>query len=193
VFDLHEALDWLGDARLIASNPGLTLTGVSTDTRTVRQGELFVALRGERFDAHDFVDQALEAGAGALFSQPRHPYTRGLIGCIPDIASGKRSRSLTPIAGQIPMPGERPSGCLFGPRCAGLRVGLCDAGAIAVEAAGADHLVRCALWREAPAPKAEAGPRCRIPRSPSRRDRAVFVLAPTGALEAEPVQRIRAA
>jgi len=66
VFDLHEALDWLGDARLIAPNPGLTLTGVSTDTRTVRQGELFVALRGERFDAHDFVDQAIDAGAAAL-------------------------------------------------------------------------------------------------------------------------------
>jgi len=66
VFDLHEALEWLGDARLIAPDPGLTLSGVSTDTRTVRQGELFVALRGERYDAHDFVGQALEAGAGAL-------------------------------------------------------------------------------------------------------------------------------
>jgi UDP-N-acetylmuramoyl-tripeptide--D-alanyl-D-alanine ligase len=66
VFDLHEALDWLGDARLIAPNPGLTLTGVSTDTRSVRAGELFVALRGERFDAHDFVGQALDAGASAL-------------------------------------------------------------------------------------------------------------------------------
>ena len=66
MFDLHEALEWLGDARLIAPDPGLTLSGVSTDTRTVRQGELFVALRGERYDAHDFVGQALEAGAGAL-------------------------------------------------------------------------------------------------------------------------------
>ncbi len=66
MFDLHEALDWLGDARLIAPDPGRTLTGVSTDTRTVRQGELFVALRGERYDAHDFVGQALDAGAGAL-------------------------------------------------------------------------------------------------------------------------------
>lgn len=39
--------------------------GVSTDTRTIKGGELFVALVGERFDAHDFVKQALEQGAGA--------------------------------------------------------------------------------------------------------------------------------
>jgi UDP-N-acetylmuramoyl-tripeptide--D-alanyl-D-alanine ligase len=36
---------------------------VCTDTRSIASGELFVALRGERFDAHDFLDQAEEAGA----------------------------------------------------------------------------------------------------------------------------------
>jgi UDP-N-acetylmuramoyl-tripeptide--D-alanyl-D-alanine ligase len=40
-------------------------TGVSTDTRTVRGGELFVALRGEKFDGHDFLDQAKQSGAVA--------------------------------------------------------------------------------------------------------------------------------
>ena len=40
-------------------------TSVSTDTRTLRPGALFVALRGERFDGHDFVAQALAAGAVA--------------------------------------------------------------------------------------------------------------------------------
>jgi UDP-N-acetylmuramoyl-tripeptide--D-alanyl-D-alanine ligase len=40
-------------------------TGVSTDTRTVRAGELFVALRGERFNGHDFLGQAKKAGAVA--------------------------------------------------------------------------------------------------------------------------------
>jgi len=39
--------------------------GVSTDSRTVREGDLFVALEGERFDAHDFVDAALNRGAVA--------------------------------------------------------------------------------------------------------------------------------
>jgi UDP-N-acetylmuramoyl-tripeptide--D-alanyl-D-alanine ligase len=48
-----------------SGNP--TFTGVSTDTRTVRAGELFVALRGEKFDGHKFLEQAKQAGAvGAL-------------------------------------------------------------------------------------------------------------------------------
>lgn len=38
---------------------------VTTDTRKVTAGCLFVALKGERFDAHDFAEQAKAAGAGA--------------------------------------------------------------------------------------------------------------------------------
>jgi len=41
-------------------------TGIATDTRTVREGNVFVALRGENFDAHDFLDRAVQAGATAL-------------------------------------------------------------------------------------------------------------------------------
>ena len=40
--------------------------GVSTDTRTLRPGELFVALRGDRFDGHDFIAQAVAAGCGGV-------------------------------------------------------------------------------------------------------------------------------
>ncbi|MFA7280519.1 MAG: UDP-N-acetylmuramoyl-tripeptide--D-alanyl-D-alanine ligase [Sterolibacterium sp.] len=44
--------------------------GVSTDTRKVQPGELFVALKGERFDGHDYVEQALAAGAaGAMVEE----------------------------------------------------------------------------------------------------------------------------
>ena len=42
------------------------LTSVSTDTRDLTEGALFVALVGDRFDGHDFLAQALESGAGAL-------------------------------------------------------------------------------------------------------------------------------
>ena len=42
------------------------LTGISTDTRSIRRGSLFVALRGENFDAHDFLKQAVDGGAAAL-------------------------------------------------------------------------------------------------------------------------------
>ena len=48
----------------------LTFTGISTDTRTLDEGALFVALTGERFDAHGFLDQAVAAGArGAVVSE----------------------------------------------------------------------------------------------------------------------------
>jgi UDP-N-acetylmuramoyl-tripeptide--D-alanyl-D-alanine ligase len=40
--------------------------GVSTDTRRIMRGDVFVALRGEQFDAHDFLFTAKEAGAAAL-------------------------------------------------------------------------------------------------------------------------------
>ena len=44
----------------------LTIDAVTTDTRKITSGCLFVALKGERFDAHDFAEQAKEGGAGAL-------------------------------------------------------------------------------------------------------------------------------
>ena len=48
-----------------------TYTGVSTDTRTLKAGELFVALRGPRFNANDFVAAAATAGAaGAVVDTP---------------------------------------------------------------------------------------------------------------------------
>ena len=43
-----------------------TIEAVTTDTRKLTSGCLFVALKGERFDGHDFADKAKEGGAGAL-------------------------------------------------------------------------------------------------------------------------------
>ena len=52
---------------LMAGDPSVLVTaGVSTDTRHVSAGALFVALRGERFDAHDFLAQAVDAGAAGM-------------------------------------------------------------------------------------------------------------------------------
>ncbi len=38
-------------------------TGYSIDSRTIKQGELFFAVKGEKMDGHDFVQQAIEKGA----------------------------------------------------------------------------------------------------------------------------------
>ena len=53
-----------------------------------------------------------EAPTRTLFDTPRHPYTQGLIDCIPDIASGKHMRTLAAIPGHIPLPKSvRPDAC----------------------------------------------------------------------------------
>ena len=53
------------------SAPAQRFTSVSTDTRTLQPGALYVALHGENFDGHRFVEQAIKAGAtGILVSQP---------------------------------------------------------------------------------------------------------------------------
>lgn len=70
--------------RLIRGDLGRKATGISTDTRTLKAGELFVALKGPNFDGHQYVPQAFEKGAvAALISEPREmgaiPQERGII------------------------------------------------------------------------------------------------------------------
>lgn len=43
-----------------------SFTGVSTDSRNIAAGGLFIALEGERFDGHDFINAAVQAGAAAI-------------------------------------------------------------------------------------------------------------------------------
>jgi UDP-N-acetylmuramoyl-tripeptide--D-alanyl-D-alanine ligase len=53
-------------ARMLVGDPELALAGVSTDTRTLRPGDVFVALTGPNFDGNRFAAQAAAAGAAAL-------------------------------------------------------------------------------------------------------------------------------
>ncbi|PTX51239.1 UDP-N-acetylmuramoyl-tripeptide--D-alanyl-D-alanine ligase [Melghirimyces profundicolus] len=58
------------------SDGTLLVDGVSTDTRTLKENQLYIPLKGERFDGHDFLDAAAEKGAAAaLWSKdlPEHP------------------------------------------------------------------------------------------------------------------------
>ncbi len=54
------------------SGPNVAFTRVTTDSRALQAGDLFVALKGERFDGHDFVAQALQAGAVAAVVTGEH-------------------------------------------------------------------------------------------------------------------------
>ena len=66
---LNQAARWLPQAVLVGDG-ATTVQRVHTDTRTLQAGDLFVALKGERFDANSFLAQAREAGAVAAVCQP---------------------------------------------------------------------------------------------------------------------------
>ena len=64
---LTQALQWLPGARLVGDG-ATPIQRVHTDTRTLQPGDLFVALKGERFDANDFLADALAQGATAVLA-----------------------------------------------------------------------------------------------------------------------------
>ena len=65
---LQAIADSIPGAKLIGPED-LVISGYSTDTRKIDPGSLFFALRGERFDAHDFIEQALQQGAAAIVTE----------------------------------------------------------------------------------------------------------------------------
>lgn len=62
--------------QLLVSGPAIRFSGVSTDTRTLQPGDLFVAIRGERFNGHEFLDAAKQAGASGALIQEAIPGVR---------------------------------------------------------------------------------------------------------------------
>jgi len=59
-----DAAAWMASAHLVG--PDAAIARVTTDSRTVQPGDLFVALIGERFDAHDFLPEVVARGAAAV-------------------------------------------------------------------------------------------------------------------------------
>lgn len=53
---------------LICGSSNQNFSGITTDSRNVAYGELFIPLAGETFDAHDFIDSALKSGAGGVLT-----------------------------------------------------------------------------------------------------------------------------
>jgi peptide/nickel transport system ATP-binding protein len=73
-----------------------------------------------------YLGRVVERGpVDAIFHAPKHPYTRALLRSIPSIHAPVRTK-LPTIAGSIPHPYNRPSGCPFHPRCPDFMPGVCD-------------------------------------------------------------------
>ena len=54
---------------LMQNGASVELQGISTDSRTVQPGDLFIPLRGDKFDGHDYLTQAIQRGAAACLSE----------------------------------------------------------------------------------------------------------------------------
>ena len=103
MFSVREAFGWLSAARLVGDG-AVRVAEVCTDTRAIRPGCLFVALRGDRFDAHDFVGQALQGGAAAVLAERWVPAMKPPVLLVSDsrralgeIAAGWRARFSMPL------------------------------------------------------------------------------------------------
>ena len=82
------------------------------------------------------------APVGALFAQPQHPYTVGLLGSMPRLHG--RVHRLAAIGGQVPAPLQMPAGCRFAPRCPFADAG-CRSAAPPLQDLGGGHHAAC--WK----------------------------------------------
>ncbi|MGB8508434.1 MAG: ABC transporter ATP-binding protein [Pyrinomonadaceae bacterium] len=89
-----------------------------------------------------------EAGVKEIFSNPRHPYTQGLLGSLPKPTDENSvgGRLLRVIEGAVPAPTDLPPGCHFAPRCPH-RLELCAEEPVPVCYVGDRAEVRCVLYK----------------------------------------------
>ncbi|MBN1139028.1 MAG: ABC transporter ATP-binding protein, partial [Anaerolineae bacterium] len=82
-----------------------------------------------------------------LFKDYLHPYTLGLMGCVPRIDASKRDIELNTVPGYIPRPDELPGGCIFAPRCP-MAEDACESARPPLREVGPGHLTACRRWQE---------------------------------------------
>ncbi len=78
--------------------PNSVFSGVSIDSRTIKRGELFVAIRGEKHDGHDHVQQAVDRHAAGLLIEKKWADTSSVETEIPQIAVADTHETLLGMA-----------------------------------------------------------------------------------------------
>ncbi len=61
------------DGQLLSGDPRLIISGVSIDSRSIKKEELFITIKGDRFDGHDFIREAVKKGARAVIFSHKFP------------------------------------------------------------------------------------------------------------------------
>jgi len=87
---------------IVSGEPGVSASGVSIDTRTLAPGEAFLAIRGERFDGHDFLAEARARGAAcAVIEGDRLERAREATGGMPLVVVGDTVAGLGALAASV--------------------------------------------------------------------------------------------
>ncbi len=94
-----------------------------------------------------------EGPTPALFAAPQHPYTAGLLSCVPRAGMRKDTDPLVPIAGRMPRLGEEFPGCAFAPRCPLARE-KCTRDHPSLFATTPGRHARCFYWPDVESPMA---------------------------------------
>jgi oligopeptide/dipeptide ABC transporter ATP-binding protein len=99
-----------------------------------------------------YAGKAVEYGSRtSIFNNPLHPYTQGLMKCIPDVDAEEDVEELFVIKGSVPSPDAMPAGCRFADRCPYVK-DICRAQSPDLEQADSQHTVSCwkytNLWEE---------------------------------------------
>ena len=101
-----------------------------------------------------YAGEIVEVGTVAsLLDTPRHPYTMGLLDCVPGLDS-ERKNYLPTIPGTLPDLKQPPPGCIFAPRCP-YAIEDCTRSEISLQNVGDGHESACIRWRDLPARRAE--------------------------------------
>lgn len=80
-------------------NAARSFTGVGIDSRTIAAGQLFVAIRGERNDGHNFIKAALEAGASGIVAEYNWPGLQNVRGDVVVVAVNNSHEAMLTLAG----------------------------------------------------------------------------------------------
>ena len=97
-----------------------------------------------------------QSGVHALFAEPKHPYTRGLLNSVPKLSAAVETTGsrLQTIEGIVPSPTDLPPGCHFEPRCVH-RMRECSAHEISLYDVEGPAKVRCLLFDGERSPQPE--------------------------------------
>jgi oligopeptide/dipeptide ABC transporter ATP-binding protein len=123
---------------------GLTYVFISHDMRVVRHMCDRLAIM--------YLGRIVEEGpTEQVFSHPRHPYTRALLGAVPRLDPRRRrtARAVAHVEGEPPSPLQPPTGCRFHPRCP-WAADRCRAEVPLLRPVDTEHLAACHLAEELP-------------------------------------------